>query len=367
MPDKTNSNAPASDDKQEQAIKVYADLVSIYPENEDYLRHYAELLIETGKVSTATNILQRLHTLLIKHSPKKASALAREFPQIGRISKAESEQPGNTELGEMLRKAFGSIWIKLYQKRVKEGHHIYRIGDSGDSLTLVIDGEIAVFVPDKNGKVILHNLIGANDIVGEACFLSPGTRNADIVANKDSTIIELPRNKLLAYLIENSDAEKLLEKKADFRQMTSLLSSNELLQNIPLKMRKYMASMTTTTHYNAKTLIRKAGQKVNAVDMLIRGDAAFMLRDKNNKYQSIGKFNPGELIGDASALRKATCPADIMAISESVMAHIPLSCFTNVVEAYPPFKEKLLKHAQHQRTKIMRMVSTIGTEPGDAN
>jgi len=353
-------DTPATDDKQEEDMKVYADLVTIYPENEDYIRRYAELLIKDGKATTAANALRRLHALLSKHSPGKAATLLREFPQIGRVTKIEAEQQGNSELGEMLRKTFGSIWIRLYQKRIKEGSYLYRAGDKGDTLTLVIDGEIAVFVPGNNGRVILHNLIGANDVVGEVCFLNPGIRNADIIANKDSTIVELPRKKLISYLLEHPDAERLLEEKANFREMTSLLSSHELLQNIPLDMRKFMAGMTKIERYKPNALIRRAGQEVDAVDMVIRGDVAFMLNDKNNKYQPIGKIQPGELVGDTSALRKATCPADIVALSESLMAHIPLSSFTNVVEAYPPFKEKLIKHAQKQRTKLMAMITEMG-------
>ncbi|MDT8377219.1 MAG: cyclic nucleotide-binding domain-containing protein [Mariprofundaceae bacterium] len=356
-------DTPATGSKQEEEMQVYADLVSIYPENEDYLRHYAELLIRDGKATTAANALKRLHILLSSHSPVKAAALLREFPQIGRVTKDDAEQTGNAELGEMLRKAFGSIWVRLYQKRIKEGNYLYRTGDEGDTLALVMDGEIAVFVPGENGRAILHNLIGPNDVVGEACFLNPGIRNADIVANRDSTIVELPRKKLLAYLVEHPEAEKLLEDKANFRQMTSLLSSHELLRNIPLDMRKYMAGATKIECYKPGTLIRRAGQEVDAVDMVIRGDVAFMLNDKNNNYQPIGKIQPGELVGDTSALRKATCSADIVARSETVMAHIPLSSFTNVVEAYPPFKEKLLKHAQKQRTRIMQMVTSMGTGP----
>jgi len=353
-------DTPAADEKQEQEIKVYADLVSIYPENEEYLRHYAELLLKEGKVTTAADALKRLHALLSKHSPEKATALLQEFPQAGLVTKAEGEQKGNTEFGEMVRKAFGSIWIRLYQKRIKEGSYLCRTGDKGDTITLVIDGEIAVFLRSQNGKAILHNLIGPNDIVGEACFLNPGARNADMIANKDSTIVELPRKKLLSYLVAHPDAEKLLEEKANFRQMTTLLSSHELLQSLPLDMRKFMARMSNIERYQPDTLIRRAGQEVDAVDMVIRGEVAFMMNDKNSQYQSIGKIRPGELVGDTSALRKATCSADIVANSEALMAHIPLSSFTNVVEAYPPFKEKLLKHAQHQRTKIMRMIAKMG-------
>ncbi|MDX8403678.1 MAG: cyclic nucleotide-binding domain-containing protein, partial [Mariprofundaceae bacterium] len=232
---------PASDGKLEESEKVYADLVNIYPENESYLRQYAEILIQSGKVSTATVALKKLHSLLEKISPKKASALAREFPQIGKITKIEAEQSGDTEFGEILRESFGILWIKLHQKRVKEGHRLYTIKEQGDTLALVIKGEIAVCMSGKNSSTVLLNLIGPDDVVGEACFLNPGTRSADVVANKDSVIVEIPRSKLINYLIENPGAEKLLEEKADFRQLTSMLSTNDLLQDIPLDMRKYMA------------------------------------------------------------------------------------------------------------------------------
>lgn len=349
--------APVNEELEQQE-KVYGDLVKIYPDNESYLRKYAEILLESGKVSTATNALKQLYDVLEKRDPSKASALAREFPQIGRITKSEKES--DTELGMMLREALGTLWIKLHQKRVKEGRKLYNIGDKGDSMTLILDGEMAVCIPGESSTIIL-NLIGKDDVVGEACYLNPGERSADVVANKDCIIVEIPRKKLLNYFIENPGAEKLLQDKADFRQMTSMLSANSLLQNIPLDMRKYMAGTANSERYQANTVIRQAGQEIDAVDMLVWGNASYMMRDKNGQYVQLGTFRVGEFIGDTSAIRKATCPADIVASTEVLMAHIPLSSFTNVVEAYPPFKEKLMKHAERQRTKMMQMVANLGS------
>jgi len=348
----------------EQQENVYADLVSIYPENEGYLRRYAEILLKSGKLSTATTVLQKLYSLLEKKSPDKASALAREFPQIGQISKIETEQVGNTALGEMIRKELGTLWITLHQKRIKEGRKLYKLDDDGNSLALILKGEFAVCLPGKEGKTVLLNLIGENDIVGEGCFLNPGPRSADIVANKDSVVVEIPRNKLINYFIDNPGAEKMLEEKADFRRMTSLLSTNQLLQNIPLDMRKYMAGMSRTERYKPDSIIRQAGQEMDVVDMLVWGEVRYMMQGKDNKYITLGSFKVGELVGDTSALRKATCPADIVAVSEVLMAHIPLASFTNVVEAYPPFKEKLLNYAQQQRTAMMQMIAKLGAPKG---
>ena len=344
----------------EQQEKVYADLVKIYPDNESYLRKYAMILLEAGKPSTATNALKQLYDVLVKKAPDKASALAREFPQIGRITKSDEDRQDDAELGQALRESLGTLWLKLHQKRIKEGRKLYSIGDKGDSLALVLDGEMAVCIPGENSTILL-NLIGKNDIIGEACYLNPGERSADVVANKDCTIVEIPRKKLLSYFIENPGAEKLLQDKADFRQMTSILSTNSLLQNIPLDMRKYMAGTADSERYQPNTVVRQAGQEIDAVDMLVWGKASYMMQNKKGQYVQLGTFQVGELIGDTSAIRKATCPADIVANTEVLMAHIPLSSFTNVVEAYPPFKEKLMKHAERQRTKMMQMVANLGS------
>jgi len=344
----------------EQQEKVYADLAKIYPENESYLRKHAEILLKLGQASTATIALKKLYDVLEKKDPNKASALAREFPQIGRVSKSDNERQGDVELGQMFRESLGTIWIRLHQRRIKEGRRLYSMGDRGDSMALVLDGEMAVCIPDEHSTILL-NLIGKNDIVGEACYFNPGERSANIVANTDCTVVEIPRKKLLNYFIENPGAEKLLQEKADLRQMTSMLSTNPLLQNIPLDMRKYMAGTADTERYRANSVIRQAGQEIDAVDMLVRGKASYMMRNKEDRYLQLGTFQQGELIGDTSAIRKATCPADIVANTEVLMAHIPLSSFTNVVEAYPPFKEKLMKHAERQRTKMMQMVSNISS------
>jgi len=352
----------ASTEELEQSEKVYADLVSIYPDNESYLRKYSEILLALGQASTATTVLTKLHVLLEKRDPKEAANLAKLYPQIGKITKIEDDQGGDSELGLMIREALGTFWIKLHQRKLKEGHRLYTINDYGDSMALVISGEVAVTIPSEKHGTIILNLIGPNDIVGEGCYLNPGPRSANIVANKDTILVEIPRKKLVSYLLDNPGASKLLQDKADLRQMTSILSFNPLLQNIPLDMRKYMAGTSDTDRYKPNTLIRKAGQEIDSVDMLVRGEASYMIQNKDGQRIKLGDFKIGELIGDTSAIRKATCPADIVATSDVLMAHIPLSSFTNVVEAYPPFKEKLLKHAQAQRTKIMQMVSQLGSK-----
>lgn len=347
-----------------KAEEVYADLVALYPDNEGYLQQYAELLLASHKTTTATEVLKKLYDQLEKHAPEKAAQLARKYPQIGRVQKS-ADSDDFLELSSGLKEDFGTIWLHLHQKRLIEGEHLYRQGDTGDSLYLVLDGQLAAFVTAESGKSTIVDIIDANDFVGEASFLSPGTpRTTDVVANKKTTYVELPRKRLLSYLLENPGAERLFEYKSNLRQMLCLISSSPLLHQAPLEMRRYLAEKSQLVRYSAHGLIHEAGEVFDYVDMLIDGEAHFAVRliPGQHSFTKIELIKPGDLIGDTSAVRSASCPADIVAVTDVLMAHIPLSAFTNVVAAYPPLREKLLDHAEEQRQHIMHHIVALGQQ-----
>ncbi len=345
----------------ESPLAVYSDLVRLYPENEGYLRKYADLLIEAGRQTTAKEVLQHLHSLLIRRGQtSRANDLLHQYPQIGRIRAIEeaNRKPVIELLPDEMQNRF---WQIMHQQRLREGRHLFRQGDPGDTLYLVLRGELAIFVTNDRGQTILLNLVEAGNVVGEGCLLDPGVRNADVVANKDSVVIKLPRKKVIQAMIDNPGLEAELRRLSDFRRMTCLLSVNPMLQKTPLNMRQDMALETMLRTYPEGAVIHQAGEELDIVDMLVQGEAAYVMTIREQQ-QILYKLPQGELIGDTLAVRKSSCPADIVALSDVTMAHIPYACFKNVVEAHPPLKEALMNHAEKQREQLMRRIASLKTD-----
>jgi CRP/FNR family transcriptional regulator, cyclic AMP receptor protein len=341
---------------ENEQLEVYADLVQIYPDNPSYLRRYAELLLKEGRATTATEVLRRLHQLLTdQHQEDKARQLIREFPIIGKV--IAPQEGVDDPMMQMLEGNLGRVWSLANQRKVREGRHICHEGEFGDTMFIVIKGEVAVFKKDDRGRAIMLNLIKEGDIVGEGAFLNPGPRGADVVANKDSVIIELPRKKTMEFVLNHPHLQQSLERKAELRLMTGLISVNGVLRDIPMHMRQHLASEARIKHYPPKTMIHRAGEQLTEVDMLLRGKAAYVMQNSAGKYVLLETLPIGELIGDTSAVFKATCPADLMTLEYVSMAHIPYGAFKNVVEAYPPLREKLYRHAEEQRERFMRKMS----------
>ncbi|WP_072659647.1 cyclic nucleotide-binding domain-containing protein [Mariprofundus micogutta] len=347
--------------KQNSQLKVYADLVQLYPENEAYIGQYAELLLDDGQLATATEILRHLHKLLLKKGDKgKADKLARRFPQIGRIK--ESGDQSQEDITSLLPSSMQNrLWLKLHQKRVQEGRHLFRRGEVEDTLYLVCEGELAEFVRGATGKHVLLNLVHTGDVIGEANLLTPGPHKTDVVANKNSIVAKLPRNKMTAALNNTPALKAALQHKADIRRITGLISSCPLLENVPLDMRQHMAKESFIRQYPAGTTIHKSGEKLNYVDLVIRGEACFQLQN-NESIKELKSLVPGSLVGDTAVIQGGGCPADMVALSALAIVHISSDAFKTVVEAYPPLRNALFSNAAKQRAQLMSKLNEFQTQ-----
>jgi len=354
---KQQESIPSDPKALQKATDAYAGLIDIYPDNEDYLRHYAALCLASNKQATALEVLQRLHSILKKTAPTKAQELAADYPQLGQICTTTHHEHNDELLYPSLYKCFGKLWLYLHQRKLSEGETLYLQGNQSDALYLILEGELATFIEDKHGNKTILNLIQQHDIVGETCFLNPGQQNESAVANCKSSIVELPRKKILPWLIEHPDIQNLLETTATFRQMLRFISNNTTLQSIPMSLRQYIAQNSTLLHYPEKSTLYKAGDNFDGISLIIIGEASYTMKTKHGENILLENVPCGSLIGDASAVRDATAPASLITLKKLTIAHIPIAVFTTVVAAYPPLKENLNQHADEQRIRIMKTIS----------
>ncbi len=341
-------------------LKIYADLVQLYPDNEAYLQQYAELLIAAGKLATATETLRHLYSLLLRRGEtSQADALVKQFPMIGRVRAPDRQQE---DLRPLLPAALRNrLWLALNRKRLREGQHLCHHGEKGDSCYLVLEGELAEFSRGAHSAPVMLNLVAAGDVVSEDKLLKPGIYKSDIVANKPSSVVKLPRNKMTAALVANPALKRALQHKADIRRMIGVLSTSPVLQSIPLKLRRHLAEKSFIQHYGAGALIHKSGEQLSHVDLIVQGEACYQLQGPH-MVKELKTLKPGALIGETAAIRDSGCPADMATHHGVSIIHIPYAVFVNVVEAYPPLRKSLTTYAEEQRTQLMRKLNELHTQ-----
>ncbi len=92
------------------------------------------------------------------------------------------------------------------------GGQIFAKGDEGHGLLAVLSGVVRISVPSPDGKEILVNLIGPNEIFGEVALIDRHPRTADAVALTKCQLLVLDRRDFLPVMMEEPTlATRLLE------------------------------------------------------------------------------------------------------------------------------------------------------------
>lgn len=97
-------------------------------------------------------------------------------------------------LNEDDRQALAKVVDEL---TVPEGHTLFQAGDPGDSLFIVREGAIELFIKDTAGQKIVLTVAEPGDMFGELAMLDTGPRTATAIALSESEVLVLDREDLV--------------------------------------------------------------------------------------------------------------------------------------------------------------------------
>ncbi|MGI8734541.1 MAG: DUF1003 domain-containing protein [Pyrinomonadaceae bacterium] len=97
-------------------------------------------------------------------------------------------------LDEDDRQALAEVVDEL---KVASGSILFQAGDPGDSLFIVREGEIELFIKDTAGQKIVLTVAQPGDMFGELAMLDTGPRTATAVALMESEVLVLDRDDLV--------------------------------------------------------------------------------------------------------------------------------------------------------------------------
>ncbi len=349
--------------KLEQALETYAGLVEAYPDNEDYLQRYADMLQTLGREATATITLQHLHDIIAKRSEKEAKAFAKKYPQIGRISLDEifDAQDNHIIAGKIIFELLGSVWLRLHQKKLKEGQAVCRIDELSDSLILVLKGNVDIYAPDMNNNRVLLENVGIYDILGEQTFFQPNKFGFDaFVSSETAIIVKVPRKKIEAMLTNNDHLSNMLNQRAKFRRHVRIVALHPIFKTLPLKLSKYLARHLSNKTFPEKSMIFSLQEQVDGIYIILSGKACYIAKNKAGKKFALAPLKPNTLVGDLLLHGKKSVQSnELFAASKVVTVRMPHEHLLNISTAFPPLMERLVQHAELQQQQIIHSLSQI--------
>lgn len=93
----------------------------------------------------------------------------------------------------------------IRRKAIKKGELLFRQGDEGTALYIILQGRIKISVSRRTDTVMLA-ILGQGEFLGEMALLDNLPRSADAIALEDSQLYTLNRKDFLFFLKNNDNA-----------------------------------------------------------------------------------------------------------------------------------------------------------------
>lgn len=127
----------------------------------------------------------------------------------------------------------------LVASELRKGQVIFRQGEPGTRLYLVLDGKAKLFYTAPDGRENMLAVIGPGDVIGELSLFDPGERTATAAALTDCRVVSLDHEALRPWLREHLDvAEALLAAMARRLRRTNEAMADLVFTDVPGRVAK---------------------------------------------------------------------------------------------------------------------------------
>ena len=90
-----------------------------------------------------------------------------------------------------------SLRASMTLVKVTKGHTLFKEGEGGDRLFVVLDGKLKLGKSSPDGRENLQEILGPGEMFGELSLFDPGPRTATATAITDAKLLMLPHEKVL--------------------------------------------------------------------------------------------------------------------------------------------------------------------------
>jgi CRP/FNR family transcriptional regulator, cyclic AMP receptor protein len=138
-----------------------------------------------------------------------------------------------------------SLEATMTRRRVPRGHVVFREGDAGDRLFVILDGKVKISRAAADGRENVLAVLGTAEMFGELSLFDPGPRTASATTVTTSTLASLDNDDLPPLLLERPGvASQLLQALAQRLRRTNEAMADLVFTDVPGRVAKALLDLS---------------------------------------------------------------------------------------------------------------------------
>ncbi len=149
--------------------------------------------------------------------------------------------------GHLRSEELDKLLDAAYVERFKAGEVLFRKGDPGDKLFVLLVGRINISVVSEEGKEVVLNVLGPGAVFGEIALLDGRERTADATAGVDSHLLIIERRDFIPFLASHAEvAMRLLAVVCERVRWIAESYEDSLFMELPARLAKKLLILAET-------------------------------------------------------------------------------------------------------------------------
>ncbi|MEE3235029.1 MAG: cyclic nucleotide-binding and patatin-like phospholipase domain-containing protein [Candidatus Latescibacterota bacterium] len=222
-------------------------------------------------------------------------------------------------------------------KTYEAGETVFRLGDPSDSMYVVAEGELDVFISEETDGEIPVNTIGPKDVVGEIQLLTGGERLATVRSRQNSRLIRVRKDAFEKIAEAELDfAQKLNEiilERIKRNQLTSILP--KIFGSLEPSQVERLESLADWVQLPQGDVLFQEGDEGDSFYVLVSGLLGISVKDPNGDSILINRIKYGEVVGEMALLSEEPRSGTIHAVRDAELVRYHKDEFFRFLEQYP--------------------------------
>jgi CRP-like cAMP-binding protein len=233
----------------------------------------------------------------------------------------------------------------LFHRQTEEP--VFRQGDFGSSLFLILAGEVAVLAEPPKGTPRELARLRPGAFFGEMALLTNGPRSASVVAQKPSDFLEVSRKAVRELVDRDPRVLKLLMRFFRARLVGTLLQTSPLFRGFSRDERRDLVARFRLREVASSYAVITEGDAAEGLFVVLVG----RLDVVQGEGIRLGVLGVGDVFGEMSLLDEGHAMASVKTRGRAWVLLLPRDDFYAVAERHPELRDQLAALAADRRER----------------
>jgi len=137
-----------------------------------------------------------------------------------------------------------SLRASMTLVKVSKGNTLFKEGDAGDRLFVVVEGKLKLGTSSIDGRENLLSILGPGDMFGELSLFDPGPRTATAAAVTDARVLALAHDQVIGLVTQHPQVSlELLARLAQRLRRTNEVLADLVFSDVPGRVAKALMDL----------------------------------------------------------------------------------------------------------------------------